>query len=52
MTFAACAERYIAAHKTGWRNPKHAAQWPATLATYVNPIFGDLPVQPSMLGSS
>jgi len=45
MTFAACAERYIAAHKTGWRNPKHAAQWPATLATYVNPIFGDLPVQ-------
>jgi integrase len=45
MTFAACAERYIAAHKPGWRNPKHAAQWPATLATYVNPIFGHLPVQ-------
>src|SRR6266446_8706654 len=45
MTFAACAERYIAAHKAGWRNPKHAAQWPATLATYVDPIFGALPVQ-------
>jgi Arm DNA-binding domain len=45
MTFAACAERYIAAHKAGWRNPKHAAQWPATLATYVAPIFGDFPVQ-------
>jgi Arm DNA-binding domain len=45
MTFAACAERYIASHKAGWRNPKHAAQWPATLAAYVDPIFGALPVQ-------
>jgi integrase len=44
MTFEQCAERYIAAHKAGWRNPKHAAQWPSTLATYVNEIFGDLPV--------
>lgn len=24
MTFAACAERYIASHKAGWRNLKHA----------------------------
>ena len=45
MTFEACAERYIAAHKAGWRNPKHAAQWPATLGTYVYPVFGALPVQ-------
>ena len=45
MTFAACAERYIDAHKAGWRNPKHAAQWPSTLNTYVNPVFGNLPVQ-------
>jgi integrase len=45
MTFAACAERYIASHKAGWRNPKHAAQWPATLATYVYPVFGSLPVR-------
>ncbi len=45
MTFAACAERYIALHKAGWRNPKHAAQWPATLSTYVYPFFGLLPVQ-------
>ena len=45
MTFAACAERYIASHKAGWRNPKHAAQWPATLGTYVYPVFGSLPVQ-------
>jgi integrase len=45
MTFAQCAERYIASHKAGWKNPKHAAQWPATLRTYVNPVFGSLPVQ-------
>jgi integrase len=45
MTFAACAERYIAAHKAGWKNDKHAAQWPATLGTYVYPVFGSLPVQ-------
>jgi integrase len=45
MTFRQCAEAYIAAHKTGWKNPKHAAQWPATLQTYVYPIFGALPVQ-------
>jgi hypothetical protein len=34
MTFKACAEKYIASHKTGWKNDKHAAQWPATLTTY------------------
>ena len=45
MTFRQCADAYIAAHRTGWKNPKHAAQWPATLETYVYPIFGALPVQ-------
>jgi integrase len=45
MTFKDCAEAYIAAHKAGWKNPKHAAQWPSTLGTYVYPIFGALPVQ-------
>ena len=45
MTFRACAEAYINAHRSGWRNPKHAAQWPATLETYVYPHFGSLPVQ-------
>jgi integrase len=45
MTFRRCAEAYIAAHKVGWKNPKHAAQWPSTLQTYVYPIFGNLPVQ-------
>ena len=45
MTFRQCADAYIEAHKTGWSNAKHAAQWPATLTTYTYPIFGDLPVQ-------
>jgi integrase len=44
-TFEQCAERYIAAHRSGWRNPKHAAQWPSTLKTYAYPVFGSLPVQ-------
>jgi len=44
MTFAECAERYIASHRPGWKNPKHAAQWPATLGSYVYPVFGSLPV--------
>lgn len=45
MTFQQCAEAYIAAHRAGWRNPKHAAQWPATLGAYVYPVLGGLPVQ-------
>jgi integrase len=44
VTFQACAERYIEAHKKGWRNEKHAKQWPATLEAYVYPAIGDLPV--------
>jgi integrase len=44
MSFRDCAERYIEAHKAGWRNPKHSKQWSATLSTYAYPVFGDLPV--------
>jgi integrase len=45
MTFQACAQAYIKAHAAGWRNPKHAEQWPNTLGTYVYPVFGAVPVQ-------
>ena len=45
ITFRQCATAYIEAHKAGWRNAKHAAQWTATLETYAYPAFGDLPVQ-------
>ena len=44
ITFRAVAGHYIAAHASGWRNPKHRAQWASTLATYAFPIMGDLPV--------
>ena len=45
ITFEASAEKYIAAHKAGWRNAKHAAQWEATLHTYAYPEIGALAVQ-------
>jgi integrase len=45
MTFRECGERYIAAHEASWRNPKHRAQWPATLEAYAYPVIGALPVQ-------
>jgi integrase len=44
VTFEQCAESYIATHKDGWKNGKHASQWTATLQTYVYPIFKDTPV--------
>jgi len=45
LTFDQCRRAYIAAHRAGWRNAKHGAQWTATLDTYVTPVFGKLPVQ-------
>jgi integrase len=43
-TFTEVAERYVRAHEPGWRNPKHRQQWRNTLATYVEPVIGRLPV--------
>lgn len=43
-TFDACAHAYIAAHRASLRNAKHAQQWENTLATFVSPIFGTVPV--------
>ena len=40
LTFDQCAARYIKAHRPDWSNPKHAAQWETTLATYAAPTFG------------
>jgi integrase len=45
QTFKECAEGYIEAHKAGWKNAKHAAQWTATLETYAYPTIGKLQVQ-------
>src|SRR5579871_4083294 len=35
ITFREAAKRYIEAHRAGWKNPKHIAQWGSTIATYV-----------------
>src|SRR5438874_2939352 len=45
ITFAKCAEKYIAAHRAAWRNEKHAEQWNNTLETYAGPIISDLAVR-------
>ncbi len=44
MTFDQCAAVYIDAHRSGWKNAKHAEQWTNTLATYASPLIGSLPV--------
>ena len=43
-TFKDVAATYMAANEGSWRNPKHRQQWGNTLATYVYPVVGDLPV--------
>ena len=42
-SFGTFAEDHIAAMETGWRNPKHRAQWRSTLKTYAASLR-DLPV--------
>lgn len=44
ITFNDAAEQYIAAHRAGWKNIKHADQWRATLETYAGPIVGNMSV--------
>jgi integrase len=45
MTFDQCRDAFIEAHKSAWRNAKHRAQWTNSLATYVGPMFGAMPIQ-------
>jgi integrase len=42
--FDECASKYIAMKRPEWSNPKHAAQWASTLATYASPVIGKLAV--------
>lgn len=44
ITFKEVAEAYIAANEGSWRNDKHRQQWRNTLASYVYPVMGTLPV--------
>lgn len=39
-TFKDVADEYIASHRHGWKNIKHAQQWENTLAQYVHPLLG------------
>ena len=50
FTFKQAANAYIAAHRSAWKNTKHAAQWKATLEAYVFPVFGLLSVQAIDIG--
>jgi integrase len=43
-TFADCADKYIEAHRAGWKNAKHIDQWESTLRTYAGPVIGKKPV--------
>ncbi len=45
ISFAGCARKYIASHREGWRNEKHAEQWQNTLDTYAGPVIGELAVK-------
>ena len=42
LTFQDVSNDYIEAHRTGWKNVKHAQQWTNTLATYAAPVIGNL----------
>ncbi|WP_223511361.1 tyrosine-type recombinase/integrase [Pseudomonas sp. GL-B-19] len=42
ITFKSVTLDYIAAHRAGWKNAKHAQQWENTLTTYAFPILENL----------
>jgi integrase len=44
MTFAAAADRFIAAHAVSWRNGRTEPQWRQSLADHAFPVLGVLPV--------
>jgi integrase len=43
-SFLTAADRYLAAHRSAWRNAKHRQQWENTLKTYAYPVMGSLSV--------
>ena len=45
INFMQAAEKYIQAKSPEWRNPKHKAQWAATLEKYAFPTIGTLDVK-------
>ncbi len=45
LTFRCAAEALIEAKRPGWRNEKHANQWPSTLEAYAYPKLGERDVR-------
>ena len=43
-TVEEASARVLAQKQTGWRNPKHAKDWPASLRLYAFPRIGAMPV--------
>jgi integrase len=50
ITFKDASDRYIAMRRQGLKNPKHAAQWGTTIATYAEPILGKILVRDIEVG--
>jgi integrase len=50
ITFDEAARKLIESKSSEWSNPKHAAQWAATLNTYASPVIGTLQVGEVELG--
>lgn len=44
VTFRDLAKTFLEGKEGSWRNAKHRQQWHNTLATYVYPVIGDMPV--------
>jgi hypothetical protein len=44
MTFSQCAAEYIKGHQASWKGQKHVKLWKGTLAKYVEPQIGGLPI--------
>jgi integrase len=44
VTFKHCADEFLKDNEASWKNEVHRRQWKSTLATYVHPVIGDLPV--------
>lgn len=45
ITFDDAARQLLAAKSAEWKNPKHGAQWAATLETYASPVVGQMQVR-------
>jgi integrase len=44
LTFTQCAKAYHEAHRSSWRNQKHASDWLRSLQTHAFPVLGALPI--------